>query len=724
MADNLHPATEALAQVALAAMANPPQPPSGAEFMQPQQLDPTQMETLKDTVSSRLRRMLNFRRMFDQKRLGFYRQYLGQRDQALFPDNVTKRSNTFVPYPFSNVETIVSRVHDAFFSFWPWFDSRGRGAEDDHAAEQLGLVLDQKLKEANFVRSFEDLVRNICIYGHGALKVDWDWDYDEIMTAQPIPLIDPNTQQPVPNPQTGAPLVIGFQPTMQKVPRCRPKFTAIDVYDLLVDPDGGFVAHMSEKPLGLMLREAEQNPNLYFPEALQELQANISKEKDAANVIVRMAEFWDELDGTYTVITFGDDREAIAFKDARMANRAGASYSSFRRKVYGGRPIVLWHGANPFMHKKAPILYTSYVKLPNEIYGIGAIEVISDLSESLNKMVNMVTDNWNLGINRRYAYDTTADIDHEALNTANVPGGKVGVTGDPSKVLMPLPFFTPQTGDYALIEMYKGMIEMTSGVADFYNKGVGSAQGNRTATGINSVINEANYRFKMFIRNLELDILQPMLKMCASNIQQFVRDDQEVLITDAPPGFPKYAYVKPEEMLGNMDFDIVAANYAANKQVRQRNLLAFAQLAGQSNYLNERPALLEMAKVFEIRNMQGLLKTDQQLQQESAAAMQQQVAMMQLEAQKEAALMILQARLQVLVNDAKPITVKGPNGGTSIKRAGGPGQGAGGGRPRSGYQPEGKLPGAGLSSAVREFAQNMGANALGMEGMGEMGTGQ
>lgn len=725
MADNQNP-NQALAQVALAAMADPPQAPAGEQLMQPAQLDAAAMTAVQEVVSDRLRRMLNFRRMFDQKRLQFYRQYLGQRDQSLFPDNVTKRSNTYVPYPFSNVETIVSRVHDAFFNFWPWFDSKGRGMNDDNAAEKMGMVLDQKLKQANFVKAFEDMVRNICIYGHGAIKVDWDFDYDYVMTSQAVPLIDPTSGQPIPNPQTGQPLIIGFQPVQTKVPRKRPRFTAIDVYDLLVDPDGGFVAHMSEKPWGTMKREFEQNPNLYFQSAMAELEQGCSKEKDPDNIIIRMAEFWDEVSGTYTVVTFGDDREAIAYKDARMANRAGASYSSFRRKVYGGKPIVLWHGPNPYLHKKAPILHTSYVKLPNEVYGIGAIEMISDLSESLNRFVNMVTDNWNLGINRRYAYDTTADIDHEALNVANVPGGKVGVTGDPSKVLMPLPFFTPQTGDYALIDMYKGMIEMTSGVSDFYSKAVGGAQGNRTATGINSVINESNYRFKMFIRNLELDILQPLLQICSTLVQQYLTDQEEVQITDAPSGFPKYAMVQPNELLGSFDFDIVAANYASNKVVRQRNLLAFAQMAGQSGYVSERPALLEMAKVFEVRNANGMLKTDQQLQQEQMAAHQAQIEMMQLEAQKEAALMILQAKLQILVNENKPVAVKNPiSGATSFKRPNGQsvGQGAGGGRPRSGYKPEGPIKGAGMSSAVREFAQNMGLNSMGLEGLGETGEG-
>jgi hypothetical protein len=706
---------------AVGALMNPPQPPPGEAMVQslmPQ--DPNGQQEVVDKVSERLRLMLNFRRMFDQKRLGFYRQYIGSRDQALFPDNVTKRSNTFVPYPFSNVETIVSRAMDAFFSFWPWFDVRGRGQGDDPAAEMMGLVLDQKLKQANFVKFFEDLVRNIAIYGHAAIKVGWDWDSDMVNTAAPVFALD-ETGMPIPNPATGEPIVLRYEPKRTAVPRCRPTFEAIDIYDLLIDPDGAFVAHMIEKPFGLMLREAASNPALYDQAGLAEIRARIEREKDWENILIRMAEVWDNVAGTCTLITFGDDKDAIAYKDARMSQRAGQSYSAYRRRVYGGKPILLWHGENPYMHKKAPILFTSYVKLPNEIYGLGAIEVITDLSEGLNRMVNMVVDNWNLGINKRYAYDTNADIDHEALNAANVPGGKVGVSGNPNNVLFPLPFFTPNQGDYAVIDLYKGMIEMTSGISDFYSKAVGGPAGNSTATGIQSVINESNFRFKMFIRNLELDVLQPLLYMCANMIQQFVTDEQEVEITDAPPGVQKYYKISPTQLLGSMDFDIVASNYASNKVVRQRNLLAFANLAAQSNYLLERPALEELGKIFEVRNIRSMLKTDEQMQMEAQGAQQAEKEAKAYDAQIEAALMILQARLNAMVNAAKPVSTGGSSGGSSgVKRPSR--QGQGGGRPR-GAQAEGKIPGAGLTSAVREFSQNLGLTALGLGGLGETSDG-
>jgi hypothetical protein len=587
----------------------------------------------------------------------------------------------------------------------------------------MAIVLHDRLKKAGFKSAFEALCRNINIYGHAGIKVDWDWDYDIVTYAQPQYAIDPRTGQPMQQPieQPGPngqsmvvgyqPIITGYQPAQKKVPRARPKFIPIDVYDLMVDPDGGIVAHLTEKTLGQLLREqenstqqAQEDPTgakqpLYDNEKLELLVSRVqnAEQKDPMSVVIRLAELWNEYEKTQTIITFGEDSEAISWKDLRASYRA-TSYSPWKRKVFAGEAIKLYHGPNPFSHGKNPILHTSFIKIPNEIYGLGNIEIISDMSEGLNVFVNMITDNWNLGINRRYAYDMSADIDHNALNSFNTPGGKVAVAGDPNKIIAPLPFFTPQAGDYTILDVYKGMIEMTSGVSDFYGKGVGSPTGNKTATGISQVINESNFRFKLLIRNLELDILQPLLSMCASMVQQYIQDPLEVQITgEQAPAIPKFVQLTPEDLIGTFDFELVAANYATNKVVRQRTLLEFTQLLGGSPYLNQYEGIKEMAKVMEIRNINRILYTPEQVQQMQQQQKAEQIEMMVFES-------MLNTEGKARLQQSKPM----PSGG---------GQGKGGG-PKTYHVQEAK--GAGLEGAIRTFAQKHGARALGLEGLGKM----
>jgi hypothetical protein len=671
---------------------------------------------ITNKIITHLRRMRYFRKQYDSRRAYFYRQYLGQRDERKYPDNVTPRANSYVPYPLSNVETIVSRILDAFFSYEDWFEGKPRSSMDDGAAEKMQIVLQQLLKRSGLIPAIEALVRNIAIYGHAGIKVDWDWDFDMVTYAQAIYAQNPETGepilQPVPDINTGQmtlqPVIMGYVPGQKPVLRNRPKFIPIDVYDLLVDPDGGITAHLVERTLGAMKREqtmsmmaAQQDPSkkpVYAPQAFQQLVTRVTQATNSPDnpddTVIRLAEFWNEYDQTQSVITFGEDAEAISWKDLRASYRA-AGYSPYKRKVYAGVPLLLYHGEIPFMHKRNPILHTSFIKIPNEIFGLGAIEIISDLSESLNKMVNMITDNWNLGINRRFAYDVGADIDHDALNSFNVPGGKVGVSGDPSKVIMPLPFFTPQAGDYQVLDLYKGMIEMTSGVSDFYGKGVGSPTGNKTATGIQNVMQESNFRFKMFIRNLEVDILQPLLAMCASMVQQYISDPIEVQITGENPQIKKWITLAPEELVGSLDFDLVAANYASNRLIRQRNLMALANILMQSPFTNVYELQKEILKAFEIRNVDKLLITPPQVQMMQMAQQEQTIRMMMLEK-------AMDVEGKARIGQTKPQKTTGKDG-----------------RPRT-QQFEGEVPGAGLTSHIRDLAQNMGGNALGMGGMGEI----
>ena len=318
-------------------------------------------------------------------------------------------------------------------------------------------------------------------------------------------------------------------------------------------------------------------------------------------------------------MTFGEDADAIGWKDRRYQYR-NASYSAYKRRVYNGPPVLLYTGPNPFAHKRIPILDCPYIQVKGDVFGIGLIEKISDLTEGMNVFTNMITDNWNLGINRRYAYDVQADIDHDQLNMGNTPGGKVGVVGDPSKAIYPLPSYTPNAQDYQILDLYKNMIEMCSGISDFYAQGVGSSGGNGTSSGISQVINQSGYVFKLFIRNIENKVLQPMMEMVASMIQQFGTDEMEFSITNAPPGIPKYGRVPLQTLAGSYDFDFVAANYATGKVVKQRNLMAFYNIALQSPYCVQDEFLREIARAMEIPYANRLLKSTQQVQMEQQAA--------------------------------------------------------------------------------------------------------
>jgi hypothetical protein len=734
-------------------------------------------------VAAELKRLRYFRRQYDLRRAHYYRQYLGQRDDKFYPDNVTKRSNTFVPYPFSTVENIVARVMDAFFSVEEWFECKQKPPySNEEQADQMETALVDKLHKANIQCAVESLVRNLVIYGQNAIKVDWDFGYTTVTSKDPIyaqepvmqPVLDPMSgqpvldemgmpaQQPVVDPTTGQPqmqpimgpdgqpIITGWNAKQEQVPKACPRFTVIDCYDYLYDPDGAYEAHLTERTWRELQEEQEsseianlKDPNRqlsYFPDGLEALRARLANEENPDEIVIRLAEFWNKNDNTWTIMTFGEDPEGISFKDLRASFRATA-YSPYKRRVYGGESILLWDGENPFYHKRSPILHTDYIKLPNEAFGLGAVEIISDTSETLNRFVNMIFDNWNVGINHRYAYDINAEIDHESLQRFNVPGGFVGVVGKPAEVIFPLPQFTPSVGDYQVLEVVRPMIEQASGISDFYNKGVGGSRGNKTATGIQQIIGESNYRLKMFIRNIEIDILQPLLEMVASMIQQFVDSPWDAANPLADqPGQPATVTVDPKSLIGTYQFDIVSANYSTSKVIRQRNLMALAKVLESSPYIQHPAAERELLKVFEIEHLDQLLKTDQQVQQEQQQQMQMQMMMQQMQHQQEIEKIQAQGQADALVASMSPSPIapsgeviapghqreEGPPPGGGKKQLGPgggkpkPGQGKGGGRPTK-MQHEGKIPGEDVTTMARTLGGGgTGASSLGLEGLGTL----
>lgn len=706
---------------------------AGKTAQNPDQSLTVNRNQLTQWVLDQLQRLRNFRRPYDQRRAYFYRQYIGQRDRRLYPDNITPRSNTFVPYASSNVETFVSRVHDAFFSMDPPIEARAKGGSED-AADKMILVMLTCLKRANWIKQLELCLRDCGIYGHFGIKVDWDWDYDIVNGPDPVfammPVMDQTTGQPkmgadgkpmmVPvTDQEGNKQQIGTQMVSKQVPRNCPKLIPIDIYDLLIDPDGKMKAHVMEISWGEMKRQAETNPELYYPEALAELTRRLSqyKDLDRDGIIIRMAEMWNDTDKTTTLVTFGEDADAIGWKDRRYQYR-NASYSAYKRRVYNGPPVLLYTGPNPFAHKRIPILDCPYIKVKGDAWGIGLIEKISDLNEAVNVFTNMITDNWNISINRRFAYDVSMDIDHDQLDQGNTPGGKIGVVGNPSEAIFPLPNYTPNEQDYQIIDLYRGMIEQSSGITEY---ATGMAQNKGTAAGISQVINESGYIFKLFIRNFELEVLQPLCEMVCSLIQQYGTDEMEYSITNEAPGIPKYGQVKLSDLIGNYSFDFVGANYATGKVVKQRNLMAFYNIAMNTPYANQGEFIREIAKCMEIPNAKRLVKSDQQVQQETA---QQSQTAIEQEVLRE----LLKFESKALVAG---IAKKEPNQGVTdhamavqqeveqflLDTAGVPvetlpsGEGRGAGNPARNGNLE--TPGGDVSDQMRGFSQSNGGNALG-----------
>jgi hypothetical protein len=240
----------------------------------------------------------------------------------------------------------------------------------------------------------------------------------------------------------------------------------------------------------------------------------------------------------------------------------------------------------------------------------------------------------------------------------------------------------------------------------------------------------------LFIRRFELEILQPLAEMTASMIQQFGSDEMEWSITAAPPGIPKWGRVSLEDLLGNYEFDFVAANYATGKVVKQRNLMAFYNLAMQSPYAMQGEFLREIARCMEIPFAARLLKTDQQVSQEAeqnkSMAYQEELIRELLKIEGKA--VVAQAgKPEFRPTQSVMISEPGQPHGEAVqaeieKYLGQAVESIMGGAPAPTVPPihpvgqprssqfEGPIPGGSETDAERSFGQAMGKNSLGLAG--------
>lgn len=671
-----------------------------------------------DTVVSRL---LEFRRPYEDRWNELYRHLVSKSNPRTYP-NGTARANVFASFPYSNVNFVRNTLNEALFSMDPPFETVPGGANDEAAAARMQLVLEKlALRDAKLRHVFNEYVAGLATYGFYAIDVGWDWDLDFVYETvdQPVP-VGPGVPLELigQNPETGEPLVLdpaSGMPAMQRVkvlkplPRNRPKYTNIDIFDVAIDPDGAYIARFFDKTISQMTRENQvaqaAGVELYHADALERIKSAVFSEgetEQTRNALVRVCELWNATDNTFTTFTTDEDLTSLSFKDQRYTYRS-ATYSQLRRNVARSVPkTLLAAGYNPYQHCKVPIIYTHYTKLPGETFGMGVIEPTFNSTEMFNTSLSMIMDNWNAGVNQRYAYDTTRDIDLGDLRDLNIPSGLVGVSGHPSDVLMQLPTHTPDQGAYAVLGIFQGLIESGANISDSFQRGVGGTGGNDTATGIQSVIQQANKGMSQLALQLCEDIIQPLLAMTASNIQQFLTNDIEVRITDGQqPAIPTvqgpFLKISPSELAGSFDFRISGAAYMENRFALQANarmmLETIVKFAPER--LNAGPAIEELMKLHRIPYPHKFIRTDEEVEQERMRQM--------VMAYFQAVTAAQQSEAEAAAHEAGEKAGSSKSSGGGRKTTGGP------------QRPEHSV--AEVEGVARQYAQRMGANAMGTAGV-------
>tara|TARA_Y100000310_G_scaffold29039_1_gene27610 strand:- start:8891 stop:11140 length:2250 start_codon:yes stop_codon:yes gene_type:complete len=265
--------------------------------------------------------------------------------------------------------------------------------------------------------------------------------------------------------------------------------------------------------------------------------------------------------------------------DGRMEDMI-VTYSPDSRVLLSARETDLLHGKKPFSEIKL-------FPMPGRFESQGVPEMVADLQVELNDIHNQRVDNGSLTNATMFYYDPTSDIDPEVHR----PGPGMGFPAAQNQ------FGIVQTGDvkYSSFREEEGvrrLVQDRIGVTDFAIGNDSSAITNKTATGINSIVQEGNQRLEMMLQNVSIGINEAILQTLQL-LQQF--GDDEILYRVVEDANGSMRKISAREIVGQWDIEISANSVNTNRLLQLQDLqqqLQVAMQAGPAN-INVAPLLSE-----------------------------------------------------------------------------------------------------------------------------------
>jgi hypothetical protein len=516
--------------------------------------------TLKDDavqyISDLFNAVKNWRDPQESRWKRFYKLYRNYRDVSDTP----YKSNIFVPYIFSKVETVVPKMLGTMFNVKPIISVQPRKAATEDLSLLLEAVLDYQLDEdqLEFFSKVLEFFKECAIYGSAFAKIIPKFNDDDLASFNYIDI------EPID--------LFHIFPDYRAKSIRRMKYiiqlSYVDYEELESMYNAGFYQNVPEL-LGKL--ESINAVDEYKKKRLSSVGIMDEYAFDATRRVVEVLEYWDR-EFIYTV---------------------------------GARRELLKKEKNPF-GGLLPFIMARYVPVQHELYGIGIPEIAESLQEELNDVRNQRMDNVNLVINRMFLANKYADIDFDAL--ISYPGNVILTNDMASVVALPTPDVTQSA--YREEEIIKKDIDSATGEYP-YSAGE-PPQRRETATGIVKLQQASNIRFDTVVKMLEFTVLRSIAKM-------FLWLDYHFL---DPQDFAKI--VGEEEFVARngmafyqQDIDAVLKQYnfqpmgsatTAVKEVRIQQMMQAYQLFNQDPYINQLELRKMLLDAFDIKATRKLLQ--------------------------------------------------------------------------------------------------------------------
>ena len=286
---------------------------------------------------------------------------------------------------------------------------------------------------------------------------------------------------------------------------------------------------------------------------------------------------------------------------------------SIQRNPYGIRPLF---DIGCYMH---PTLY----------WDVGLVELTKGIQSQVNTLANLRMQNVMLNINTMLRINPDADIDPEALVIK-----PFGIIPAEQGEIDPLIF--PDTSGPAFQEQERFFNETIQDLTGMYSFNMGQSPVRQEKTGVvQSITSMGEARIKLLLMSMDFLGIRPLLQYMMILNTYHLPQGFEVKICDSEG--TKYKQIFGETLHSDYNFEskYTASEPSLDKNFRAQQLIQLSQMWQQSPWINQYQFIKSICELLGVREVDGLLRTPEQIMQESKQQQQAQMAGEQARFQQE-----------------------------------------------------------------------------------------
>jgi len=498
--------------------------------------------------------------------------------------NTSWRHKVSTGKAFENIETINSYLQSAFFPNRDWFDITPLYSGSSEVTDVIKKFLKTKLKQSNFRSHWDMFTRQLLITGTSVLALPWR---KEVVPHKCRVKVEyPLTDEGGTSSYKQKPMRPKFKvKTVQKQIYSGTEFETLSMFDCFFDPDevcdvnrANFVRRMV-KTKGEVVRLINTGfyPHLTVEDVVRAKNTGTSGESD--NRKNTLANFngmqWQPSDLVEIVEFWGNATTSCGYYEDVVITCMGNKVGKFENNPYwGGKPFVVG----------------TYIAVPHQTYGVGAIEPVLGMLHELSIVTNQRLDNLELSIDSMWTFVDDGVLNPEDLYTA--PGKLIEVADHSS--LRPVVHNQQFTVTYQESGLLEQTIDKVTGTGAFIGVGQGRGGERVTAQEVQATRDAGGNRLGGVHSHIESTALHLTLKKVYRMCQQFVTEDEVIRIPGFEPGEYLYVEVGVEELHHDFDIEPVGAGHIADKEYELQKRLDFVGLVSQN------PEMAQMMQWSEI----------------------------------------------------------------------------------------------------------------------------